>query len=631
MTATKPHARRGRASSTLHSLTRATPIRAGVLLAVVVVCSGSWWDPREWVGQALDTLMSGWARDLAQVAESMLLGAFDGSVGTLGNAEWTIATVFTGRLGAVMGVFAVAFCAIEVIAGMAGRDPMRIFKGAAVALLAWPITATAAWATIKLTNVSDSLSTAILSGSSAEEVATRFFVPLQVMLAANPAGGSLIVMVFALFVLVPTLLLSLVMAFRSFGLLIAVAFAPVALMTQGWAKMRGMARGWATIVGALLVTKPLAAGVIIISLELLETLPDVGALIMGTVGLWMAAFAPAAAAGLFNFAGGEVAAAQGVASAQAGRHMVGAGKGAAKLGAAGARKAGLGAAGAGSAAGAGAGAGGGFMSFMGSFGGSKGGTKTPSGGGGGGAAPTSGGAGPNAAPTSGSSDSKQTPTSGQRSSAPAPATTSTSGDSRAGAPVAVPAAGGQAPATTAPAEGGQAPAAASAANRPGVGPARPGGSQAAGAGGSVPGGTTGAQVPLGAGGAGPDAASPGGAPVPLGAAAGGSAPVGAMGGQSVSTTAGSGANAGTGGGAGGGSSPGSGAGGGSGTRAGSGSGAPAPGTGGGVSTSGGRHTAPSGAPDPAVTGMGGVSSSVVDATVDAVTPAVDVAKSEDSK
>lgn len=597
------------------------------LFVVVVVCSASWWDPRTWMSDAIDGLMKRWAGGLAELAEGMLLGAFDGSLGTLSNAEWSIATIFTGRMGAVMGVFAVGFCALEIVAGMVGRDPMRIAKGALIAMLAWPLTATAAWATIKLTAISDSLSMAILSDSPAESVAAKFFAPLQGMLAgtAGVAAAPIIMLVFAVLVLLPTVLLSLVMAFRSFGLLVAVAFAPVALMTQGWAKMRGMARGWATIVGALLVTKPLAAGIIVLSLELIDSLPDVGGLVMGIVGLWMAAFAPVAAASLFNFAGGEIAAAQGAASAQAGRHMVGAGRAVAGA----TKKAGSQAVGlvAGGGAGVAAGAGGTKAASLLSLGGrAKSADQAPStnpasgqpaqaqaGGssssGAGRAAESSAGT---AAPgTAATNQARRTADPGPHTTSPLPAPAPGAGaDSGAGPAVA----GGRPAPSTHPGAPQTTPAPAHASSSPAAGPGWGGEADGRGAGFVSSAGGFGSTTGIGE------------VPAQVGTPGGTSTPspgvVDTLGGAGVTTTAASGA-------------PSAKAGSGSGSGAGPGRGG-ARTVGGGVSTTGGAPASRSGSgptstSGPAVTGAGGVTGSVVDSAVDALGESVEVTTGEDSK
>lgn len=606
-------------------------VRAGGLFVAIVVCSGSWWDPRSWVSDAINGLLEKWAGSLAELAESMLLGAFDGSLGSLSTGEWTIATVFTGRLGAVMGVFAVAFCAIEVVAGMAGRDPMRILKGTLIAMFAWPLTATAAWATIKLTGVSDSLATAILADSPAKELAARFFAPLRALTATSPPGGAIVALVFALFVLLPTVLLSLVMAFRSFGLLVAVAFAPVALMTQGWAKMRGMARGWATIVGALLVTKPLAAGIIVISLALIESMPDVGALVMGVVGLWMAAFAPVAAASLFNFAGGEVAAAQGAASAQAGRHMVGA----ARATAAGGKKVGKQAMGlvAGGAGGAGlaAGAGGSKAGNLASVGSGAKGDKSA------------------AAPKSSPGQSAETKPASSGSSSPASGSSSGTDSSAGSGAGKAPAQSGSAGQRSGPAAPGTAPTpapAASTGSAPGAtragggSPSTPGaapqqapahapaaGSPAVGSGWGQEGDGRGAGFVSAAGGFGATTGigdTPAGVSAPGGAS---SAPTGSpgapgggpsvSGGTGVTTSVASGA-------AGSGTASSSG----SGSTSGSGGGTTGPSApGGGVTSTGAGHVSTS---EPAVTGAGGVTGAVVDDVLGAVSDPVEI-KGDETK
>ena len=208
--AARGHLTRGARRAGAHPLAQ-----LAVLVAVVVVCSGFTVDPREWMKDAVDSLATAWAGDLAELAESMLLGAFDGSLGTLGAGEWSIATMFTGRLGAVMGIFAVAFCIIEVVAGTVGRDPMRIAKGAGIAVLAWPMTATAAWVTIQLTTATDRLATLMLADTPADVIAAKMLVPVKNMTVLGAGGMGMLF--FAVMVLVPTALLSLVMAFRSFA------------------------------------------------------------------------------------------------------------------------------------------------------------------------------------------------------------------------------------------------------------------------------------------------------------------------------------------------------------------------------------------------------------------------------
>ncbi|RMI03728.1 hypothetical protein [Cellulomonas triticagri] len=303
---------------------RPAPVRrlataAGTLVVlgiVVVVCSGSWWsDPIKAALEAIGDWIAGVMADaIAGPAEQLMSLAFNNPLTEISSGQWEVATRQASRWGAVFAIVAVGMCAVEVVAGLIVRDTARVLRAGMTAALAWPITVAAILLLAELVAVTDGLAGQMFDNVDGGGVigttaaGTAMGAALGGITALTVGGGWPVVVLGALVCLIGLLLLTMVMAARAFGLLVATGFAPTALMLMGFKGTRGMAAKWVEIVLGLLLTKPLAAGIIVLCLELAGE-GGLASFIMGTVGLWVAIFSPALAMSLVSFAGGHLSAA----------------------------------------------------------------------------------------------------------------------------------------------------------------------------------------------------------------------------------------------------------------------------------------------------------------------------------
>jgi hypothetical protein len=285
-----------------HRLRRAVthaPRRARAIAVAVVAAACSAWS----LLPDVNDVLTDWSGALSGSTTGLLTGAFSGQLGSISAGEWNIATAMTGKLGMVMGVVAVALCGVQVIAAIVAGDHARLGYAALWALIAWPATATAVWLIVKVTAAIDALAIGMLSTSgSAQDIALVF-----TMLLANAGNQPFMLVVWAVLLWLPSLVLSLVMAFRNYSLLLLVGFAPAAVMSQGWRALRPVVTKWAQAVVALILAKVFAAGILVLAMDLVTGSPDLGALITGMVGLWMACMSPAASMAVMGWAGGQLA------------------------------------------------------------------------------------------------------------------------------------------------------------------------------------------------------------------------------------------------------------------------------------------------------------------------------------
>lgn len=285
-----------------------------------------WTDPLGSVTEWVNGLLS-------EAVVALLKVPFDNALVNTGPARWNAATAMAGRWGAVMGLVAVAVAVVGVMAGAIARDTTRVLSAAGWAMVVWPITVACVWLAIQLTVVFDGLSVSILDSMSLGQGCTPEYsewlmergypedpcqadgaavgthalgLTLARVLAPMAAGGApagVSILILAV-MLIGLLMLSLVMIMRSIGLVVAVGFAPVALMTMGWDKSRAMAGAWAKVVVALLLTQPMAAGIIWLTFELMGQANfegDVASGLVAACGLLLAMLSPLLCMRLVSF------------------------------------------------------------------------------------------------------------------------------------------------------------------------------------------------------------------------------------------------------------------------------------------------------------------------------------------
>ncbi|SEF10482.1 hypothetical protein SAMN04489740_3997 [Arthrobacter alpinus] len=98
-----------------------------------------------------------------------------------------------------------------------------------------------------------------------------------------------------------SLILSAMMIFRDLGILILAAAAPVAVMMMPLEVTKAWIGKWGSLVAGLLMAKPLSAFVLVLSVSLFTSSPDVSQTIAGLLGMIMASAMPLVVIKFFTF------------------------------------------------------------------------------------------------------------------------------------------------------------------------------------------------------------------------------------------------------------------------------------------------------------------------------------------
>jgi hypothetical protein len=106
--------------------------------------------------------------------------------------------------------------------------------------------------------------------------------------------------------MVASLFLFIAMSIREFGLLALAAMAPIGLMMIGQPKLTAWAQRWMSLTTGLLLSKPLAAGVVLLAVQLTKSSNTIGVLLVAAGAVVAASFSPLWATKLVSFAGAEV-------------------------------------------------------------------------------------------------------------------------------------------------------------------------------------------------------------------------------------------------------------------------------------------------------------------------------------
>ena len=285
-----------------------------VVLGIATLTSGAWWDPASWV-----EFVTGIINDeLGKALLKMLDLAFNNPLTVISASEWNVAFAQAAKWGGVFAVVAVAMCAIEIVAGIIAQDGGRVIRGWVWAVAAWPLTAASLLVFSKLVNVSDWLSSTILGSISLEQAGTAADAALvsagatagataltSMLLGVSAVGFWPLAILCLVLILLPVLALVIVMGAVTFGQVALAAFGPVALMLVGFKGTRAMAQKWLTMSAALLLTKPIAAGIVALGCAL-GTSGGLDGMIMGIIAIIMAIGSPAMAFSFVGFAGAQI-------------------------------------------------------------------------------------------------------------------------------------------------------------------------------------------------------------------------------------------------------------------------------------------------------------------------------------
>lgn len=199
-----------------------------------------------------------------QVAASFAL-----SSGGMGDAEWQISFTIVNKLAGIMGFIAVGLGFIGLIQAMIrGRlgDTIGVFFKV---LVAWPLTVTLVTLVVWLEGVITDVTARILSWGFGED---KIEVPgIQAnQIGESLPGGVVMALFLAILMIIGSLVLALMMAARTFLLILGVGFAPVPMMSLGWSKMRAGLSHWGSWITGVLLFKPVCAIIIAITGKMME-------------------------------------------------------------------------------------------------------------------------------------------------------------------------------------------------------------------------------------------------------------------------------------------------------------------------------------------------------------------------
>ena len=312
------------------------------MILELVTASPTPWDPQygcfitDWgclASQTVAGFMASIITNLGDFIATMISGAFDTNIDA---ASWNVAHSQFLFWVAVTSPVILIIALVQIGIAMVLQDWTRIGRTAIGAALAIPFSAICVWSMQQFSGITDdvttNLATTMQGGdvsvgllrvlglvtspvhSAAESLVSShwahdsfIYVEGQAGAAAQTAIGEyvLALLVVALMA-VASLFLFIAMSIREFGLLALAAMAPVGLMMIGQPKLGAWAQRWGSLTTGLLLAKPLAAGVIVLAVQLTTTATSVGLLLVACGAVVAAAFSPLWATSLVSFAGAEV-------------------------------------------------------------------------------------------------------------------------------------------------------------------------------------------------------------------------------------------------------------------------------------------------------------------------------------
>ncbi|MFF2050334.1 hypothetical protein ACFVU2_01915 [Leifsonia sp. NPDC058194] len=283
--------------------------------------------------QAIAGFMGSTIRNLGDFIAAMIAGAFNTNVDP---GSWDIAHSQFLFWVAVTAPIIIIIALVQIGIAMIIQDTSRIGRTAAGAALAIPFSAICVWGMQQFSGITDdvtrNLTTSVQGGALSDgllRVVGIFDAPKQAtgaaMASASFSKDSVIYLmaaqggqtqgavgeyVMALLIvglmMIASLFLFIAMSIREFGLLALAAMAPVGLMMIGQPKLTVWAQRWMSLATGLLIAKPLAAGVILLAVQLSKSSQSIGVILVAAGAVIVASFSPLWATKLVSFAGAEV-------------------------------------------------------------------------------------------------------------------------------------------------------------------------------------------------------------------------------------------------------------------------------------------------------------------------------------
>ncbi|MGH1526511.1 hypothetical protein ACRAWC_21845 [Leifsonia sp. L25] len=251
--------------------------------------------------QTVAQFMGSTIKNLGDFIATMIAGSFNTNID---QGSWNIAHSQFLFWIAVTAPVILIVALVQIGIAMILQDWGRIGRTAAGAALAIPFSAICVWGMQKASGITDditrALTTAVQGGDLSQSllrVVGLFDAPKQIygavmktmqfsqdgviwgMATQGAQGpGSVGEYVMALLIvglmMIASLFLFIAMSIREFGLLALAAMAPVGLMMIGQPKLTAWAQRWLNLSVGLLIAKPLAAGVVLLAVELDQGQPQ---------------------------------------------------------------------------------------------------------------------------------------------------------------------------------------------------------------------------------------------------------------------------------------------------------------------------------------------------------------------
>jgi hypothetical protein len=283
--------------------------------------------------QTVAQFMGSTIRNLGDFIATMIAGSFNTNID---QSSWEIAHSQFLFWVAITAPVILIVALVQIGIAMILQDWARIGRTAAGAALAIPFAAICVWGMQKASGVTDAVTASLTSTVQGGDLSQGLLrvvgilditkqAPNAVMhnaqftqsgvvftIAAQGAQGPGAVGEYVLALLVvglmmiASLFLFIAMSIREFGLLALAAMAPVGLMMIGQPKLTAWAQRWMNLTIGLLIAKPLAAGVVLLAVELTKASLSIGVILVAAGAVIAASFSPLWATKLVSFAGAEV-------------------------------------------------------------------------------------------------------------------------------------------------------------------------------------------------------------------------------------------------------------------------------------------------------------------------------------
>lgn len=208
------------------------------------------------------------------------------SSGDVSTSQWDISLDTANHIAGVMAFVAIA-CGIYAIVkamlkGSIGDAITSIF----LTLMAWPITVILITFVMSALSVEKDVTSRILAWSYSSD-------SIKIDNIASGGASVIWVMILCMICIIGSCFLSITMIGRAFLLILAVAFAPIAIMLIPLNSLRSSVRQWASFITGVILYKPLVAILVYLSGQLCLTIGDsVNCLMMVTFAVYVSIFCP---------------------------------------------------------------------------------------------------------------------------------------------------------------------------------------------------------------------------------------------------------------------------------------------------------------------------------------------------